>query len=61
MRSLPILIWHCCIWLLQLLPLENLVLFTDKFLIDGEWKEDPGNEQTCPNCFGTMNSILNLS
>ena len=32
-----------------------------KFLIDGQWKEDPGNEQTCPNRFGTMNSILNLS
>ena len=31
-----------------------------KFLIDGDWKEDPGNEQTCPNCFGTMNSILDL-
>jgi len=31
-----------------------------KYLIDGEWKEDPKNEQTCPNCFGTLNSILNL-
>ncbi|MFC1817278.1 isoamylase early set domain-containing protein [Thermodesulfobacteriota bacterium] len=31
-----------------------------KFLIDGDWKEDPGNEKTCPNCFGTLNSILNL-
>lgn len=31
-----------------------------KFLIDGEWKEDPKNKQTCPNCFGTLNSILNL-
>ncbi len=32
-----------------------------KFLIDGDWKEDPQNDQTCPNCFGTQNSILNLS
>jgi 1,4-alpha-glucan branching enzyme len=32
-----------------------------KFLIDGNWKEDPGNEQTCPNCFGTFNSVLNLN
>jgi 1,4-alpha-glucan branching enzyme len=31
-----------------------------KFLIDGDWKEDPRNVQTCPNCFGTLNSILNL-
>lgn len=32
-----------------------------KFLIDGNWKVDPKNEQTCQNCFGTFNSILNLS
>ena len=32
-----------------------------KFLIDGDWKEDPQNAQTCPNCFGTQNSIINLS
>ena len=32
-----------------------------KFLIDGEWKEDPENKEICPNCFGTMNSILDLS
>jgi len=32
-----------------------------KFLIDGEWKEDPESKEICPNCFGTMNSILDLS
>ena len=32
-----------------------------KFLVDGNWQEDPRNNQTCPNCFGTQNSILNLS
>ena len=32
-----------------------------KFLIDGQWKEDPQNDQTCLNCFGTRNSVLNLS
>lgn len=31
-----------------------------KFLVDGQWKTDPKNEQMCPNCFGTYNSILNL-
>jgi 1,4-alpha-glucan branching enzyme len=31
-----------------------------KFLIDGSWKEDPENEQACPNCFGTLNSVLNV-
>lgn len=31
-----------------------------KFLIDGNWKEDPNNDQTCANCFGTFNSVLNL-
>ena len=32
-----------------------------KFLVDGEWKRDPNNEQTCPNCFGTYNSVFNLA
>jgi 5'-AMP-activated protein kinase regulatory beta subunit len=32
-----------------------------KFLIDGEWKEDPQNPQVCSNCFGTVNSVVNLS
>jgi 1,4-alpha-glucan branching enzyme len=29
-----------------------------KFLIDGEWKEDPKNSQICSNCFGTLNSVF---
>lgn len=32
-----------------------------KFLVDGQWKEDPQNDQMCPNCFGTYNNILNLT
>ena len=32
-----------------------------KFLVDGQWKEDPQNEQTCLNCFGTYNNIFNLA
>ena len=32
-----------------------------KFIIDGDWKEDPRNDRRCPNCFGTVNSIFNLS
>lgn len=32
-----------------------------KFLIDGNWVENPQNDQTCLNCFGTQNSIFNLS
>ncbi len=32
-----------------------------KFLIDGNWIEDPKNDQTCPNCFGTLNSVFNLT
>ena len=31
-----------------------------KFFVDGEWKIDPQNYQTCMNCFGTQNSVLNL-
>ena len=32
-----------------------------KFLVDGDWKEDPRNDKTCPNCFGTQNNVLNLT
>lgn len=32
-----------------------------KFLIDGDWKEDPQNYQTCPNDFGTQNNVLNVT
>jgi len=32
-----------------------------KFLVDGQWLEDPQNQLTCPNCFGTYNSVFNLS
>ncbi len=32
-----------------------------KFLIDGEWREDPQNDQTCPNSFGTHNSVLHIT
>ncbi|RJP85111.1 MAG: glycoside hydrolase [Desulfobacteraceae bacterium] len=36
-------------------------IYEYKFLIDGEWKEDPCNDNTCPNCFGTFNSVLSVS
>ena len=29
-----------------------------KFLVDGQWQNDPGNDQACYNCFGTHNNIL---
>lgn len=29
-----------------------------KFLVDGEWQNDPGNQQTCLNCFGTHNNVI---
>jgi len=32
-----------------------------KFLVDGQWKEDPQNDQACLNCFGTYNSVINLT
>lgn len=32
-----------------------------KFLVDGRWKNDPKNDQTCPNCFGTQNNVINVS
>jgi len=32
-----------------------------KFFADGQWIEDPRNDQNCTNCFGTYNSVLNLA
>ena len=32
-----------------------------KFLIDGNWRLDPQNLQTCLNCFGSQNNVLNLT
>ena len=32
-----------------------------KFLVDRQWQEDPQNDQTCLNCFGTYNSVFNLT
>ena len=32
-----------------------------KFIIDGEWKEDPRNDHACRNGFGTQNSVLTLT
>jgi len=31
-----------------------------KFLVDGQWREDPLNDHLCPNRFGTYNSVINL-
>ena len=32
-----------------------------KFLVDGRWRNDPKNDKTCPNCFGTQNNVINVS
>jgi 1,4-alpha-glucan branching enzyme len=32
-----------------------------KFLVDGRLRNDPKNDQTCPNCFGTLNNVLIVS
>ena len=31
-----------------------------KFLVDGEWRTDPGNPNKCSNCYGTYNSVISL-
>jgi 5'-AMP-activated protein kinase regulatory beta subunit len=31
-----------------------------KFLVDGEWQNDPDNDQIVPNSFGTLNNILRV-
>ena len=32
-----------------------------KFLVDGQWKEDPQNEQLSLNFYGTYNNIINVT
>jgi hypothetical protein len=32
-----------------------------KFIVDGQWKEDPQNEHLSLNCFGTYNNIINVT
>ena len=31
-----------------------------KFLVDGEWQNDPSTDQVVPNSFGTLNNFLNV-
>ena len=35
--------------------------FEYKFLVDGQWWNDPKNDQACANRFGTHNNILVIS
>ena len=46
------------VWVRPLLLSEGL--FEYKFLVDNQWVGDPQNERTCPNCFGTYNSVVNI-
>ena len=43
---------------------KRLILFPGnyeyKFLVDGQWTEDPRNNRRCPNCFGSYNSVIRL-
>ena len=31
-----------------------------RYLVDGNWWNDPQNDQMCPNSFGTQNSVINI-
>lgn len=31
-----------------------------RFLVDGQWRNDPANDQLCANCFGSTNNILEI-
>jgi len=31
-----------------------------RFLVDGQWHNDPANDQICANCFGSTNNILEI-
>jgi 1,4-alpha-glucan branching enzyme len=32
-----------------------------KFLVDGQWWNDPRNDRVCANSFGTQNSVVKVS
>lgn len=32
-----------------------------RFLVDGEWRNDPANSQVSANCFGAMNNVITIS
>lgn len=32
-----------------------------KFLVDGEWWNDPNNDQVCQNEHGTLNNVINVT
>jgi type 1 glutamine amidotransferase len=31
-----------------------------KFVVDGQWRNDPGNDQVVSNSFGTLNNFLDV-
>jgi 1,4-alpha-glucan branching enzyme len=31
-----------------------------KFLVDGQWRTDPGNPNQCVNAYGTFNHVLHV-
>jgi 1,4-alpha-glucan branching enzyme len=35
-------------------------IYEYKFIVDGQWKKDPANKVSCPNSFGTSNSVLKV-
>jgi 1,4-alpha-glucan branching enzyme len=32
-----------------------------RFLVDGRWTNDLQNPETCPNCYGTLNNVIQVS
>ena len=46
------------IWVKALLLPEGK--FEYKFVVNKDWVADPQNERSCPNCFGTLNSIVRV-
>ena len=35
-------------------------MYEYKFLVDGQWQNDPNNDQMLANSFGTLNNILTV-
>lgn len=46
--------WHATV---QLAPGK----YHYKFVVDGQWQDDPRAKRRCPNAFGTCNSVLEIT
>jgi len=58
-RANPMKLDEDGLWKIRLLIPPGRYEF--KLLVDGKWREGTKEEQTVPNCFGTLNNVMIVS